>query len=537
MWRRKARIKQVVLGLGLLVPLLCTACGANLSAGSAGEMRATLAAELQRAQSIGVAQTVVAGFTAQAAHIDGERGWFGLTDSQATARYQQLLGQVAQGETDATANAENAANADLNALYAAILRGSSAGVVPQAFMMRWQTWQHDFTTASTPRDYQSLDGQIRTDLEMIDATTTAHDNISEFARTVASMRHAGLPVALEAAELQQAQQRFAQGTTAADYERLNTILNAESVGLVTDQTQAIPYLGGALLDDLQSRITLAQNFGENVAPYNKAMADDRDSLTSARTLVDYLNLKNSVDAQSKRLNVLLVRGQTKQDIDQLRALLAYCQQRKLMDYEYVGDTGLQGAEQDFAAAKTAQDFQTVDGEATMLVANLRAMITNIGDATPHDQPHSTDLDLARSYGVTKGKVIVVSLREQTLRAYNNGQLVFWTYITSGRPELPSPPGFWHVIARESPTIFTSGEPKSSPYWYAPTLVHYALLFHDGGFYLHDAWWRIHFGPGSNLPHYDPQAFNGGSHGCVNLPLQQMALLYNWSSVGLPVIVY
>src|SRR6185437_879491 len=109
-----------------------------------------------------------------------------------------------------------------------------------------------------------------------------------------------------------------------------------------------------------------------------------------------------------------------------------------------------------AAAKTAQDFQTVDGEATMLVANLRAMITNIGDATPHDQPHSTDLDLARSYGVTKGKVIVVSLREQTLRAYNNGQLVFWTYITSGRPELPSPPGFWHVIARESPTIFTSG---------------------------------------------------------------------------------
>jgi lipoprotein-anchoring transpeptidase ErfK/SrfK len=134
-------------------------------------------------------------------------------------------------------------------------------------------------------------------------------------------------------------------------------------------------------------------------------------------------------------------------------------------------------------------------------------------------------------------VIIVSVREQTLRAYDNGHLVFWTYITSGRPELPSPPGFWHVLARQQDIVFTSSEPVGSQYWYAPTLVHYALLFHDGGFYVHDAWWRLHFGPGSNLPHYDPQAFNGGSHGCVNVPLQQMTWLFQWAEVGTPVIVY
>ncbi len=537
MWRRRGRIKHIAIGLGVLLPLLLTACGANLSEGGAGMARASLEAEMQRARAIGVAPAVVASFAAQEAHIDGERGWFGLTDAEAAARYHHLLALLVQGEADATASAENTANADLNTLYAAIQRSSQAGVPPRAFMMRWQTWQHDFSTASTPRDYQALDAQIRGDLELLDATTTAHDTLAEFAQTVASMRRAGLPVALEEAELQQAQQDFAQSATAADFERLNTILNAESVGLVTDQTQAIPYLGGALLDDLQSRIALAQNFGENVAPYEKSLAGDRAALAQARTLADYLNLKNTVDAQSKRLNVVLLRGQTRQDLTQLRELLAYCSQHKIMDYEYVGDTGLQGAEQDFAAARTAQDFQAVDGETTMLLTSLRAMIANLSDPTPADQPHSTDLELASSYGVTQGKVIVVSLREQTLRAYDNGHLVFWSYITSGRPELPSPPGFWHVIARQSPIVFTSSEPENSPLYYAPTLVHYALLFHDGGYYLHDAWWRIHFGPGSNLPHYDPQAFNGGSHGCVNLPLQQMAILYTWSSVGLPVIVY
>lgn len=537
-WQRHTRRgRQAIIALVILLPALLTACGANLSAGGAGAARAALAAELQHAQTIGVASTVVAGLAAQEAHIDGERGWFGISDGQAAARYGAVLAQVQQSETDATATAESTASADLNALYAAVQRGVSGQIAPSGFMNRWQTWQHDFTSAVTPDDYQHLDQQIRADLTMMDAMNTAHDRLNEFSQTVAGMRHAGLPVALEAAELQHAQASFAQGTTAPDFTRLTAILDAQSVGLVTDQVQAIPYLGGALLDDLQSRIALAQGYGTNVATFQRALTTDRQTLTRAQTLVDYLNFRAQVDGQAQKLSILLVRGQTQADLAQLHALLTYCQQHGIMDYEYVADSGLQGAEQDFAASATVAQYQYVDGEATMLLANLRAMITNLGDATPAGQAHGTDLDLARAYGVAQGKVIVVSLREQVLRAYNNGQLVYWTYITSGRPELPSPPGFWHVLARQSPTVFTSGEPQNSPFWYAPTLVHYALLFHAGGFYIHDAWWRIHFGPGSNLPHYDPQAFNGGSHGCVNVPLQQMGLLYQWATLGTPVIVY
>ena len=45
-------------------------------------------------------------------------------------------------------------------------------------------------------------------------------------------------------------------------------------------------------------------------------------------------------------------------------------------------------------------------------------------------------------------------------------------------------------------------------------------YSDYGFLMHDAWWRDN--PGgtgegylTNLPHYDPIAFNSGSHGCIN----------------------
>ena len=528
---------QLLWCLGLLVPLIFTACGAKLSEGQGGAARARVEAEMQHARVIGVPITILNGFAAQVQHIDDARGWFGINDQVAATRYQQLTQQVQQGESDATASAENTASTDLSNLYNAVLRGTGSAVVPASFQVRWQGWQTAFATASTPADFTTLDQHIQADLHTIAAMTTTNDNLQQFGATVAAMRHAGLPVALEEAEWQQAQQTYAQGTTADDFTRLDAILNAESVGLITNETQAIPYLGGALLSDMQSRISMAQHYGETVDTFQSALATDQQSLTNAHSLIDYLDLKTQVSDQENTLNTLLIRGQTQQDLDQLRALLVYCQQHQMMDYEYASDTGLQGALSDFAASQNAQDYQNVDNEVTTLLFNLRAMITNIADATPYNQPHSTDLDLARYYGVAQGKVIVVSLREQTLRTYDNGQLIYAISITSGRPELPSPPGFWHVLAQVSPIVFTSGEDPSSPFYYAPTLVHYALLFHQGGYYLHDAWWRVRFGPGSNLPHPDPEAFNGGSHGCVNLPLQPMGLLYHWATLGTPVIVY
>ena len=55
-----------------------------------------------------------------------------------------------------------------------------------------------------------------------------------------------------------------------------------------------------------------------------------------------------------------------------------------------------------------------------------------------------------------------------------------------------------------------------------------MPFHNGQG-LHDATWRGAFG--GNIYTY------GGSHGCVNLPLDIAAQLYNLVYVGMPVIVH
>ncbi|HEX6548396.1 MAG TPA: L,D-transpeptidase family protein [Candidatus Dormibacteraeota bacterium] len=124
--------------------------------------------------------------------------------------------------------------------------------------------------------------------------------------------------------------------------------------------------------------------------------------------------------------------------------------------------------------------------------------------------------------------IVVSLGDQTLYAYEGGVLKLQTYVATGRPALPTPPGDYHIFYKSSPYHMVSPWPPWSPYYYDPVDMDYAMEFIPGGYFLHDAWWRSWYGPGANL--YD------GTHGCVNVPHDAMAWLYSWAQVGDEVVV-
>ena len=127
-----------------------------------------------------------------------------------------------------------------------------------------------------------------------------------------------------------------------------------------------------------------------------------------------------------------------------------------------------------------------------------------------------------------GHLIIISLSQQHLWAYTNNVLWLDTVVTTGRPELPTPPGDYHIMNKQSPYESISPWPPGSPFWYPSAWVNYAMEFIPGGYYLHDAPWRSWYGPGSNL--YD------GTHGCVNIPLGPMTQLYAWANVGDEVIV-
>jgi lipoprotein-anchoring transpeptidase ErfK/SrfK len=134
------------------------------------------------------------------------------------------------------------------------------------------------------------------------------------------------------------------------------------------------------------------------------------------------------------------------------------------------------------------------------------------------------------------KALTISLSEQVIRAYEHGQQVFWSYVTTGRPGLETDAGNFKVYWKVSPWTMHSPWPKGSPYWYPDSKVNMVMWF-NGGDGIHDAYWRSRYGPGTNGPHYDPTGEDTGTHGCVNVPYHNMVWLWNWTPTGTPVIVY
>ncbi len=154
---------------------------------------------------------------------------------------------------------------------------------------------------------------------------------------------------------------------------------------------------------------------------------------------------------------------------------------------------------------------------TELLTGNRRLLTLATIATP-------------TTNVTDVKAVVVRLSSQTLTAYLNGKPVLTTPVTTGRPALPTPTGSFYIHFRASPYVFVSPWPQGSAYYYPPTPVTWAMYFEDNDF-LHDDPGEPagDFGAGSE---YGPWA----SHGCVHVPHDAMAFLYNWLPVGAPVIV-
>ena len=87
----------------------------------------------------------------------------------------------------------------------------------------------------------------------------------------------------------------------------------------------------------------------------------------------------------------------------------------------------------------------------MFITNIQAMLTNLAEMPTNTQrpgrpgrmtTHQTDIDLIDHYGLQNTKVIVVSLREQKARLYDNGKLVvvngkpYAFDVTTGNPDLP-----------------------------------------------------------------------------------------------------
>jgi hypothetical protein len=142
---------------------------------------------------------------------------------------------------------------------------------------------------------------------------------------------------------------------------------------------------------------------------------------------------------------------------------------------------------------------------------------------------------ARAAKVMPAKWILVSTEGEWIEWFQGTSRLGFSLATTGNPQLPTVKGHFTIFAKFSPFEFVSDEPKTSPFWYAPSPVSYAMEFQNEGYFIHDAPWRSVFGPGSDGPG-QPGTNYGGTHGCVNVPFDVAQTLYGWAPIGTAVVV-
>jgi hypothetical protein len=545
--RRRRNLPVLWLGmLGIvLLGLVLTACGPDAAAMQAHANKAKLDHELAHARKdLGFPDAMLAPVTTQERQVAAGDGGWGYGYQQAAQRYSALYTQLTAIEQQSVSALQQQTQHDIDAL-ATMLNERRAQGFGEAdyYQARLDDALKALATAKTPGDYTTIDTGITAQLDALRALWPAYQRLQDFKAILNTLSRSGVDTTLAQQFYAQDEQAFRDPAT-ADYVGLERMIDGQMMQVMANQTAALPYISSGMLSDLQARIVMLRQYGDTADAATLQQQHDADAkqLAKATRLNDYLTLSQAINAQTDDMALPLARGQAEHDLATLMALIAQGKSIRIRgyaaDYEYADRSrGYGDAANEVHNAHTLDDYQTADDDVNILITNLRAMLDNLNDPTPHNQAHQSDLQLMRHYGVIDGRVVIVSLREQTARFYDGGQLVYSAPVATGRPELPSPPGMHYAMYKQTHMMFTSPDPAGSPFWYAPTPINYGILYANYGFYLHDAWWRRYFGPGANYPHYDPAAFNGGSHGCINFRESDMPWIYNWTPVGSPIIVY
>jgi lipoprotein-anchoring transpeptidase ErfK/SrfK len=143
-------------------------------------------------------------------------------------------------------------------------------------------------------------------------------------------------------------------------------------------------------------------------------------------------------------------------------------------------------------------------------------------ATPTSQQIQLPADSATSCGGNQyDQLILVSISAQHLWVCEGSRQVNQTAVTTGNTDQhdDTPLGSWRLQGKQTDRYLVG--PGYKDY------VQYWMPF-DGDYGLHDASWQ-------KIPFGSAQYRSAGSHGCVHVPNDVMAWLYQWSAVDQTVV--
>lgn len=118
-----------------------------------------------------------------------------------------------------------------------------------------------------------------------------------------------------------------------------------------------------------------------------------------------------------------------------------------------------------------------------------------------------------------GKWIDIHLTQQLLTAYEGHKPIRTNVITSGKPGWDTPPGFFEINTRVANETMDSGAIGAEEFYKLEDVL-FTQYFTDLGHALHFAWWKTEATIG-----------RPGSHGCINLLLDDARFLWEWADIG------
>jgi len=464
-------------------------------------------------------------------------------------QYQALQSQIAQIVTMATEHYQLQAQSDMQNFQAVLAKSNMQPVGNiHYFSQQFSQDQLLLSSAHTAKDYTEISKNANSSIAAMHLMEATFKQLVDFHDALDKMQAVHIDTTTMQTQYQNDQQIFNHATQATDFQNLNTLLNVQYQQIVTSSIQSFPYMSISKLNVFTAQIQTVKTYNINPALYLKRLTIDQVARENAKTISDKLNFFQQVDADIASMNNDLIFGQAHFAVKQFHLEVdTWAKDHPYKDsydgHDYALDNGYMNAgigatlDLDLNSAHSFVNLESVALEAQNALFNLHLFEANYNAKTPYNQTHVVDLEMLNHYQLQKKQVLVISLAEQAMRVYQGGKLISSYQITTGRQALPSLPGIWTVLDRRSPVIFKSGEPKDSPYWFPDTPISYAILYHYGGYFIHDAPWRATFGPGTQFPHQDASGSTSynfdGSHGCVNLSTADAAWIYkhtDWSTV-------
>lgn len=284
---------------------------------------------------------------------------------------------------------------------------------------------------------------------------------------------------------------------------------------------------------LQAKIGAASPLGIATAPYAVVLTAARRDLARDGTPAQFRSISSHVSASTAALVAAI--GARRQFVNSLLhsagGTLAGVVSRS---DAAVGSVASQLSLLALFTQRAGSERATLDRLNAVVHQQKSPFAAAVAESAVEIQARAIGSDFSRT---VPAKVILVSTEQQSVVLYQNGNQVFSAPVTTGGPELPTDHGVFHIYLKQTPFVFHSPWPPSSPYYYLPSPVTYWMPF-DGGEGLHDAPWRSNFGPGSNFAPTDLGTGYSilGTHGCVNLPFDAAQFIWDWAPVGTTVVV-